>query len=102
MDLSRVIIGPMVTEKSERLKAQGKTKVYTMQVRNDATKIDIKAALQKYYDVEVASVRVQNTIGKTRMVGNNRAIQKRKPARKALVTLTANSKPLDLASFKIS
>ena len=98
MDLTRVIIGPVVTEKAERLKMN---RTYTLKISHDATKVDVKNALRKFFDVEVASVRVHRTRAKTRMAGV-REIVKRKPAKKVMVTLAPKSKALDIAQFKAS
>jgi large subunit ribosomal protein L23 len=99
MDLSRVIVGPIETEKSERMKASDRT--YTIKIAPNATKIDVKSALRKYYDVEATSVRVMRTTSKTRTVGRGKTMRKRKPFKKAMVTISAKSKPLDVANFKI-
>ncbi len=99
MDLSRVIVGPVETEKSERMKASDRT--YTIRVAPNATKIDIKSALRKYYDVDALSVRVLRTTTKTRTVGRGKTIRKRKPFKKAMVTISEKSKTLDIANFKI-
>jgi len=99
MDLTRVIIGPVVTEKSERMKTADK-RVYTLRVDKQATKIDVKAALKRFYDVDAASVRVMRTTGKVRRFGRNGVMQKRHPFKKMMVTLSAKSKALDLTSFK--
>ena len=96
MDLPRVIIGPVVTEKAERLKT---SRSYTLKVSNNATKIDVANALRQYYDADVASVRVMRTPSKIRVAGRGTVISKRKPMKKVIVTLTPKSKPLDLASF---
>ena len=96
MDLSRVILGPVVTEKSERMKLK---RTYTLLVPNEATKIEVKNALQEFYDVEVASVRVMRTVAKSRPFGRGDLMVKRKSAKKVLVTLSKESRALDLASF---
>ncbi len=93
MDLSYVIIGPIATEKAERQKAH---RTYTFRVALGATKIDIKAALRRFYDVDIESVRVMQTRPKTR---SNGAIEKRHRMRKVMVTLTPESKGLDLTKF---
>ena len=99
MDLSHVIVGPIVTEKAERQKAG---RVFTLRVAPKATKIDIKNALRRFYDVDVASVRTMRMASKVRQVGRGTYITKRKPFKKVLVTLTAKSKALDIASFQSS
>lgn len=107
MDLSRVIIGPVVTEKAERLKAgaatskSGSSHTYTLRVAPWATKIDVKNALKLFYDVETSSVRMIRTQGKTRLIGAGQAMEKRSSFKKALVTLAARSKPLDVSAFQV-
>lgn len=100
MNLASVILGPIVTEKSERLKAIERT--HAIKVAPKATKIDIKNALRRYFDVDVSSVRVIRVHGKTRRFGRGSTMEKRHPYKKALVTLTKDSKNLDLASFRAS
>lgn len=97
MELSRVIIGPLTTEKTEMQKVM---RVYTVRVDKAATKVDIKKAIETFYDVEVASVRIQRTGTKKRAVGAGRFIIKRHPMKKAFITLGAKSKALDLTKFK--
>lgn len=99
MTSSRIILGPVVTEKAERLKAQPKH-TYTLWIRNDATKVDITRALEEFYDIKVEGVRIQRTRSKSRAFGQNQTMQKRAAMKKALVTLAKGSKPLDLATFK--
>jgi large subunit ribosomal protein L23 len=96
MELTRVILGPVVTEKSELLKQE---RTYAIKVSPAATKVDVKNALRKHFDVEVSSVRVLRVGSKTRSIGP-RSITKRKPFKKVFVTLSKGSKGLDLAQFK--
>lgn len=96
MDLSRVIIGQVVTEKSERLKGQ---RTYTLRVTPKATKVDVRAALKRYYDVEAVSVRVMRVSAKSRRFRGG-IMEKRHPFKKVMVTLEPKSKPLDIATFK--
>ena len=97
MELSRVILGPVVTEKAERQKVMN---IYTIRVAPAATKIDVKNALRKYYDVEVESVRVLVTRPKARNLGAGRSMEKRHRSKHMLVRLGKKSKALDLATFK--
>jgi len=99
MELSSVIIGPVVTEKAERLKTEG---VYVIRVHPQATKIDVKNALRKFYDVEAASVRVLLTRPKTRIVGQGTVMEKRHRSKRMIVTLGKKSKALDLSTFRTS
>jgi large subunit ribosomal protein L23 len=96
MELTRVILGPVVTEKSELLKQE---RTYALKVDPAATKVDVKNALRTYFGVEAGSVRVMRVGSKTRAIGV-RTITKRKPFKKVFVTLTKDSKSLDLAKFK--
>lgn len=98
MDLSRVIVGHIVTEKAERLKGVNRT--YTIRVAPRATKVDVRNALSKYYDVDATSVRTLRNPSKTRTIGRGRTMIKRKPYKKVMVTLSEKSKPLDIANFK--
>jgi len=100
MDSSRVILGPIVTEKAERLKTSGERHVYTMRIAPDATKIDVKNTLRELYDAQVESVRVIKTRAKTRMLGNGKLMEKRHAGKKVLVTLAPKSKALDLSAFR--
>ncbi len=99
MDLSRIIIGQVMTEKAERQKA---VRSVTLRVDPAATKVDVKNALKRYFDVEATSVRVQRVGGKSRELGAGRQMQKRAPYKKMTVTLHPKSKQLDLAQFKVS
>ncbi len=99
MELSRVIVGPVTTEKSERLKA-GRT--YTVRVAPEATRIEVQKALESFYDVEVSSVRILHVREKTRMLNAHRSLTKRHTQKRALVTLAPKSKVLDLSQFKAS
>ena len=99
MDLTRVIVGQLVTEKTERLKG---LRAYTVQVSPAANKIDIDKALRMYFGVEPTSVRIILVRPKTRSVGPNKIFTKRHRSKKAIITLSKDSKPLDLTNFKAS
>lgn len=99
MHLSSVIIGPVVTEKAERLKTSG---THTVRVHPDATKIDVKNALRKYYDVEVASIRALRTRPKHRTGRKGETIEKRHRSKRMIIRLTKKSKALDLMNFQTS
>lgn len=97
MDLSHVILGPVVTEKAERLKA---ARAHTIRVAPQATKVEIVSALERFYDVAVANVRIIAVKAKSRPLTQGSTMEKRHAYKKAIVTLAAKSKALDLASFK--
>jgi large subunit ribosomal protein L23 len=99
MELSNVIKGHIVTEKAERQKTSART--YTLVIDQGATKIDVKKALKKFYDVEVESVRVHLVRPKTRTFGTKGAqMEKRHRSKRAMVTLSTKSKTLDLSTLK--
>jgi large subunit ribosomal protein L23 len=99
MNLHSLIIGPIVTEKAERQKLEN---TYVIHVRPEATKVDIKNALRKFYDVEVLSVRAMRTVPKRRMLGQGKSMEKRSRAKRMIVTLSKKSKALDLSTFRTS
>ncbi len=99
MELSRVIIGNPVTEKTERLKS---IRTYTVQVDPAATKIDIARALETHFGVKPVSVRVMRVRPKARFIGAGRIFTRRHRSKKAVITLASDSKPLDLAQFNAS
>ena len=74
MDLSNVLIAPVVTEKST--KAQENRK-YTFLVHLNANKIEIRKSVEKSYGVKVDSVNIIPVKGKTRLAGRGRTITKR-------------------------
>lgn len=97
MQLTNVIVGPVVTEKAERLKV---ARTYTLHIAKGATKVEVRQALKKLYDVDVERVRVLLVRPKQRLLGSGRVMEKRHRWRKALVTLREGSRTLDLASFR--
>lgn len=62
-----IIVGALVTEKSERLRAEENT--YTFRVARRATKVDIRRAIESLFRVHVIDVRVMNFEGKVRRMG---------------------------------
>lgn len=96
MDLTRVILGTVVTEKAERQKS---ARVYCLRIHPDATKVDVKNALRRYYDVEPKGISMMYVRPKLRLIGRGKTIEKRPAAKRALVTLSKDSKALDLSSL---
>lgn len=96
MDPTRVILGPIVTEKAERLKA---ARQFCVRVHPHATKVDIKNALRRFFDCAVTSVRIGWVGPKYRPIRMG-IMRKRDPFKKATVTLAKESKPIDLAVFR--
>ncbi|MCD8494905.1 MAG: 50S ribosomal protein L23 [Candidatus Pacebacteria bacterium] len=82
-DLSWVLQGVRLTEKTA---IQSGDRVYTFNVHKDANKIQIKKAVQQYYNVQPEKVRVM--INKPeRILGRNRRGGMTKAFKKALVYL---------------
>jgi large subunit ribosomal protein L23 len=65
--LMNVLIAPHVTEKTSL--AMQNNNQYTFRVRRNATKPDIKAAVELMFEVKVSGVQVVNEPGKTRRFG---------------------------------
>lgn len=85
-NLYAVIRRPIITEKGN-LQKELNNKV-TFEVHPDATKQEIKAAVEKFFKVRVLKVRSLNQRGKIKRVG--RFIGKRRNWKKAIVTLGPN------------
>ena len=64
MDNTKVIIKPLVTEKSTHL--QQTRNVYAFKVHNNANKPQIKQAVEQIYNVKVVDVRTMTRKGKPR------------------------------------
>lgn len=91
-----VIRKPVVTEKSMNQMAEKK---YTFLVHPDATKTQIKEAVQKMFDgAVVKNVRTMNQKGKIRRRNSRSGVTMgRTPnTKKAIVTLTEDSKEIQL------
>ncbi len=65
--LMNVLLAPHVTEKTSR--AMQNHNQYTFRVRRNATKVDIKKAVELMFDVKVSGVQVVNEPGKQRRFG---------------------------------
>jgi large subunit ribosomal protein L23 len=65
--LMSVLIAPHVTEKTSL--AMQNHNQYTFRVRREATKTDIKKAVELMFEVKVAGVQVVNEPGKSRRFG---------------------------------
>ena len=81
-----IIIAPVVTEKSSGEIQDGK---YTFKVNKKATKIDIKRAVEKLFEVKVLNVNTITVKGKEKRVGRN--VGKTSDWKKAIVTIDTNA-----------
>jgi large subunit ribosomal protein L23 len=86
--LMNVLIGPHVSEKSARV-SEGSNQ-FVFRVRRDATKPDIKAAVELMFEVKVADVNVVNVAGKQKRFGQR--IGRRQDFKKAYVRLAPGQK----------
>ena len=81
--LMQVLVAPIVSEKATMI--ADKTNAVTFKVLQDATKFEIKAAVQLMFKVDVQAVAVLNIKGKTKRFG--KSMGRRDNIRKAYVTL---------------
>ncbi|UIX81722.1 50S ribosomal protein L23 [Xylella fastidiosa] len=88
-----VLRSPRVSEKSSRL--QEISNVYVFEVSSDATKVDVKNAVERLFDVKVCVVRVLNVKGKSKSFRNRGG--SRSGWRKAYVRLI-DGQSIDVAS----
>jgi len=87
-----VILRPVITEKSMNAMAEKK---YTFMVHPDATKTQVKDAVEKMFEgTKVASVNTMNIGGKKRRRGM--VVGKTAKSKKAIVTLTEESKDIEI------
>ena len=77
-----IIKAPVITEKSQLAKEAGQ---YTFKVDPRANKTEIKSAIEKLFNVKVASIKTLNEKPKKRRVGRYTGLTNRK--KKAIVTL---------------
>ena len=82
--LMSVLIAPHVTEKTSL--AMQNHNQYTFRVRRDASKTDIRKAIELMFDVKVSGVQVVNEPGKARRFG--RSIGRTQDWKKAYVSLS--------------
>ena len=87
-----IILKPLVTEKSMMAMEEKK---YTFSVHPDATKSQVKEAVEKLFEgTKVAKVNTMNLDGKTRRRG--RTAGKTAKTKKAIVQLTDDSKEIEI------
>lgn len=93
--LYNVIRAPRVSEKTARL--QELSNQYAFEVARNATKADIKSAVEKLFDVKVVTVNVVNVKGKNKAFRNRQGT--RGDWRKAYVKL-AEGQSIDVMTAK--
>ncbi len=90
-----IIKSPVITEKAlvAKEETQDARQLLTFRVDRNATKPEIKSAIETIFQVKVDEVRTINYMGKMKRRGR---YEGRKPAwKKAYVTLKQGEKPLD-------
>ncbi len=90
MTVYDIIIEPILSEKSYDGIA---VKKYTFKVAKNATKTQVKAAVEQIFGVKVDKVNTSNYDGKVKRMGRNEG--RRSAFKKAIVTLTADSKSIE-------
>ncbi|MFC5601955.1 50S ribosomal protein L23 [Sporosarcina koreensis] len=91
MEARDVLKRPVITERSSE---QMEYKKYTFEVDVRANKTLVKQAVEEIFGVEVEKVNVQNYKGKFKRMGKHAGYTNKR--RKAIVTLTADSKDIEL------
>jgi len=85
--LYKVLLGPHISEKATIIADSSQQVVF--RVAKDATKPEIKEAVEQLFNVKVAGVNVLNAKGKTKRTA--RGMGKRSDVRKGYVCLEAGS-----------
>ena len=87
----QTIIKPIITEETMDLSSDKK---YVCQVAKEANKTEVRQAVEKIFGVNVAKVNIMNVNGKTKRMG--RYVGKTADYKKAVITLTADSKEIEI------
>ncbi|HHO58736.1 MAG TPA: 50S ribosomal protein L23 [Thiotrichales bacterium] len=83
----QVLLAPHISEKSTLLAEEQNQHVF--RVAPDATKSEVKTAVEEIFKVKVERVRILNTKGKVKRFGGR--LGKRSDMRKAYITLAAGN-----------
>lgn len=89
MELSQVLIRPVVSEKSYGMIDDG---VYTFIVANNANKIHIRQAVEAQFGVKVARVNTLNRKGKRKRNRRKMTFGKRPDTKRAIVKLVGDDR----------
>lgn len=89
MDARDIIKRPVITEATMLITDDKK---YTFEVDVRANKTQVKQAVQEIFGVKVKNVNIMNVRGKLKRMGKYAGYTKKR--RKAIVTLTADSKEI--------
>ncbi|WP_283679040.1 50S ribosomal protein L23 [Lentilactobacillus sp. Marseille-Q4993] len=91
MESRDIVLRPVITEEST---SKMDDKRYTFDVDLRATKTQVKKAIEDIFDVKVTKVNIMNVKGKEKRQGRYVGFTKKR--RKAIVTLTEDSKEIKL------
>ncbi len=86
MVAEEIIVKPIITEKSNMDMQEGK---YTFKVAKKATKVEIRNAVEKLFNVKVLKVNTMTVKGKEKRVGVHRGMTS--DWKKAIVTIDTNA-----------
>jgi len=86
-----IVLAPVISEKSYGLLEEG---TYTFLVRPDSNKTQIKIAVEQIFGVKVIGVNTANRKGKRKRT--RFGYGQRKSTKRALVTISADSKPIEI------
>ena len=92
-----IILSPVISEKSYGLIEDN---VYTFVVHPDSNKTQIKIAIEKIFKVKVASVNTLNRNGKRKRT--RAGFGKRKDTKRAIVTISQESRTIDVFGGRAS
>ena len=87
-----IIVAPVITEKSQRISEQNQV---VFRVRGDATKPEIKQAVEGLFNVKVTAVNTLNVKGKVKRFRGT--VGRRSDWKKAIVTL-AEGQSIDVTT----
>lgn len=90
MNITNVIKGPVITEKSHQL--IGDKNAYTLKVAGQANKFSVKKAVQELYGVTVLAVNMLNKPPKIKNIGRKKKPVKIAGFKKAIVILKEGDK----------
>src|SRR2546426_3363126 len=79
-----VVVRPLITEKTSAARVRGE---YAFEVHPDATKHQIRHAIEELFNVKVAGVWTANHRGKEKRMGGGRSVGHRPNWKKAIVKL---------------
>jgi len=89
VDPHQVILRPVVSEKSYSRLDNG---VYTFVVHPDATKLQVRSAIETIFNVKVSKVNTLNRQGKKRRNRKSNTFGAKADTKRAMVTLAGNDR----------